>query len=175
MKKSKILNILVVFILLVINIDVKTLESYANPLPGPEMLEMGGIVYDNNNSLNFVDADVVFTIDSTDFQNNISVLFDGQYTIHNPTNNTANVTIYAPFSFWGASIESGWQVAINGTPTEFSSVWAYSLNSNLSSYFENFTAYIALYIVINITILKETSQIISYKSLKDYYAPLLNK
>ena len=41
MKKSKIFNILLIFILLVINLDVKSLESFANPLPGPEILDMG--------------------------------------------------------------------------------------------------------------------------------------
>lgn len=172
MKKSKILNILLIFLLLVINLDAKSLESSANPLPGPEILDMGGIVHDSNNSLNLVNADVVLTIDSTDFQNNISMLFNGNYTIHNPTNTTENVTIYAPFSFQGDNIESGWQVAVNGTPTDFSSVWADSLNSNLSSYFENYTAYIAFYIVINITILKETSQVISYRLYKTMENPL---
>ena len=174
MKKSKILNILLIFILLVINLDVKSLESFANPLPGPEILDVGGIVYDNNNSLNLVNADVVFTIDSTDFQNNISVLFDGSYTIYNPTNTTANVTIYAPFSFQLSIIESEWQVEVNGTPTEFSLVWAYSLNSNLSSYFENFTTYIAFFIVINTTILKENSQVISYRFYRNMENPLYN-
>jgi len=174
MKKSKILNILLMLIILVINLDVKSLRSFANPLPGPEMLEMGGIVYDNNNSLNLVDADVVFIIDSTDFQNNISVLFEGNYTIHNPTNTTTNVTIYAPFSFQGFSEESRWQVAVNGTPTEFRSIWGYSLNSNLSSYFENFTAFIAFYIVINTTIIKETSQVISYSFYRSMENPLYN-
>jgi len=172
MKKSKILNLLLVFILFVINLDVKSLESYANPLPGPEMLEMGGIVYDNNNSLSLVNAEVVFTIDSTDFQNNISVLFDGHYTIHNPTNDTANVTIYAPFSFQGDNIESEWQVEVNGTPTEFNLVWAYSLNSNLLSYFENYSTYIAFFIVINTTIFKETSQVISYRFYRNMENPL---
>jgi len=174
MKKSKILNFLLIFILLVINLDVKSLESFANPLPGPEILDVGGIVYDNNNSLNLVNADVVFTIDSTDFQNNISVLFDGSYTIYNPTNTTANVTIYAPFSFQLSIIESEWQVEVNGTPTEFSLVWAYSLNSNLSSYFENFTTYIAFFIVINTTILKENSQVISYRFYRNMENPLYN-
>ncbi len=174
MKKSKILNILLIFILLVINLDVKSLESFANPLPGPEILDMGGIVYDNNNSLNLVNADVVFTIDSTDFQNNISVLFDGSYTIYNPTNTTANVTIYAPFSFQLSIIESEWQVEVNGATTEFSFVWAYSLNSNLSSYFENFTTYIAFFIVINTTILKENSQVISYRFYRNMENPLYN-
>ncbi|MBY9019379.1 MAG: hypothetical protein KGD66_11170 [Candidatus Lokiarchaeota archaeon] len=172
MKKSKIFNILLIFILLVINLDVKSLESFANPLPGPEILDMGGIVYDNNNSLNLVNADVVFTIDSTDFQNNISVLFEGNYTIHNPTNTTANVTIYAPFSFQMSIMESDWQVEVNGTPTEFSFVWAYSLNSNLSSYFEDFTTYIAFYIVINTTISKEQFQDISYRFYRNMENPL---
>jgi len=172
MKKSKILNILLIFILLVINLDVKSFESFANPLPAPEVLDMGGIVYESNNSLNLVNADVAFTIDSTDFQNNISVLFGGYYTIHNPTNTTANVTIYAPFSFQMYDIESEWQVEVNSTPTEFSFVWAYSLNSNLSSYFENFTTYIGFYIVINTTILKETSQVISYRFYRNMENPL---
>jgi len=176
MKKNKSLNILLIFILLVINVDVKSLESFANPLPAPKLLDMGGIVYDNNNSLNLVDADVVFTINSTDFPNIISILFDGNYTIRNPTNTTANVTIYAPFAFPEASIESEWQVAVNGTPTEFSSVSHFSLNSNLSSYFENYTSYISLYevyyIVINTTILKETSQVISYRLYRTTENPL---
>jgi hypothetical protein len=80
MKKTKILNILLIFVLLTINLDVISLKSFANPLPGPEILDMGGIVLDNNNSLNLVKADVLFTIDSTDFQNNISILFDGHYS-----------------------------------------------------------------------------------------------
>ncbi|MBY9016556.1 MAG: hypothetical protein KGD68_12750 [Candidatus Lokiarchaeota archaeon] len=174
MKKSKILNILLIFILLVINLDVKSLESFANPLPAPEIPYMGGIIYDNNNSLNLVNADVVFTIDSTDFQNDISVLFDGYYTIHNPTNTTANVTIYAPFSYQMSTIESDWQVEVNSIPTEFSFVWHYSLNSNLSSYFENYTSNIDFYIVINTTILKENSQVISYRFYRNTKNPLYN-
>jgi hypothetical protein len=173
MKKTKILNILLIFVLLTINLDVISLKSFANPLPGPEILDMGGIVLDNNNSLNLVKADVLFTIDSTDFQNNISILFDGCYTIHNPTNTTANVTIYAPFSFQMSNMESEWQVEVNGTPTEFSFVWSYLLNSNLSSYFENYTtSYIAYYLVLNTTILKENSQIISYRFYRNTENPL---
>jgi len=172
MKKNKILNILLLFILMIINLDAKSLECYANPLPGPEMFEMGGIVYDNNNSLSLANADVVFTIDSTDFQNNISVLFDGHYIIYNPTNATVNATIYAPFSFQGDGIESKWQVEVNGTSTEFNLVWAYSLNSNLSTYFENYSTYIAFFIVINTTIFKETSQVISYRFYRNMENPL---
>ncbi|MHA1372829.1 MAG: hypothetical protein ACTSR7_00900 [Promethearchaeota archaeon] len=172
MKKSKILNISLIFILLVINLEVRSLESFANPLPGPEINNMGGIIYDSNNSLHLVNADVVFTIDSTDFQNNISVLFEGNYTIHNPTNATANVTIYAPFSYQMSNDESDWQVEVNGTSTDFSFVWAYSLNSNLSSYFENFTKYTDFYIVINTIILKENSQVISYRFYRNRENPL---
>ena len=173
MKKSKILNILLIFILLAINLDAKSLKSFANPLPGPEVLDMGGIVLNNHNSLNLVNANVVFTIDSTDFQNNISVLFNSFYTIHNPTNTTVNVTIYAPFSFQMSNMESDWQVEVNGTPTEFSLVWSYSLNSNLTSYFENYTtSYIAYYLVFNTTILKENSQVLSYRFYKNMENPL---
>ena len=100
------------------------------------------------------------------------MLFEGNYTIHNPTNTTANVTIYAPFSFQMSIMESDWQVEVNGTPTEFSFVWAYSLNSNLSSYFEDFTTYIAFYIVINTTISKEQFQDISYRFYRNMENPL---
>ena len=174
MKKSKNLNFMLIFLLVFINLNVISLQSSANPLPAPEELDMGGIIYDNNNSLNLVNADVVYTIDSTDFQNDISVLFEGYYTIHNPANTTANVTIYAPFSFPMATIESDWQVEINGTSTDFNLVWAYSLNSNLSSYFENYTAYTAFYIVINTTISKENSQVIWYRFYKNMENPLFN-
>jgi len=172
MKKTKFLNILFIVVLLVVNLDIRSLECSANPLPGPVELDMGGILYANNNSLNLVNADVVFTIDSTDFQNNISVLFDSNYTIHNPTNTTANVTIYAPFSFQMGDMESDWQVEVNGTTTEFSYISSYSLNDDLSSYFENFTRYIRFYLVINTTILKEKSQVISYRFYKNIYYPL---
>ena len=172
MKKSRILNISLIFILLVINLEVSSLESFANPLPGPEVHDLGGIVYDSNNSLHLVNADVVFTIDSTEFQNNISMLFEGNYTIYNPTNTTANVTIYAPFSRQMSYGESEWQVEVNGTSTDFIFISHYSINSNLSSYFENFTTYIGFYIVINTTILKETSQVISYRFYRNMENPL---
>jgi len=172
MKKSKILNISLILILLVIKLEAKSLECFANPLPEPEIHDMGGIVYNSNNSLQLINADVIFTIDSTDFQNNISVLFEGYYTIHNPTNTTANVTIYAPFSYQISDNESEWQVEVNDSPTEFNFVRAYSLNSNLSSYFENFTSYIEFYIVINTIILKENSQVISYRFYRNRANPL---
>ena len=172
MKKNKILNVLLIFLLLVIKLDVKSLGSYANPLVPPEVLDMGGIIYENNNSLNLVNADVVFTIDSTDFQNNISVLFDSNYTIYNPTNSTVNVTMYAPFFFHDSLLEHEWQVEVNGTPTEFNLVWGYTLNPYLTSYFDNYILNIDLFIVINVTILKETSQVISYRFYRNMVNPL---
>ena len=174
MKKSKNLKFLLIFLLVFINLNVISLQSRANPLPPPEVVDMGGIIYDNNNTLNLVNADVVFTIDSTDFQNDISVLFEGYYTIHNPANTTTNVTIYAPFSLPVATIESDWQVEINGSSTDFNLVWADSLNSNLSSYFESYTTSIAFYIIINTTILKENSQVIWYRFYKNMENPLFN-
>lgn len=176
MKKNKFFNILLISCLLVINIDVLTHECYANPAPIPDIFELGGIIYDNNNSLHFLNADVVFDIDSTDFPNNISVSFDGSYTIYNPTNETVNVTIYAPFSFLVQASESDWQVKVNGTSTEFKLVEGYSLNYNLTSYFESYTiSYISFYIIVNMTILKENSQIISYNFQKNIVDPLQDR
>jgi len=171
MKKSRIFNISLVFLLIVINFNVLSLKSVANPVPIPEGFEMGGIIYDINNSLNLINADVIFDIDSTDFQNNISILCNCNYTIYNPTNTTANITIYAPFSLQGYR-ESAWQVKVDSIPTDIDIVWDYELNPNLTSYFDIFFSFLMYFIVINTTIEQKTSQVVSYEFFSTMKNPL---
>lgn len=162
MYKNKFLKLTYVFVILFINLEIISINSFSNPLPGPSNYELGGILYENNNSLYLLEANVKFDIDCTDFLNNISLSFDGNYTIFNPTNNTINTTIYAPFNYNFPTDKSDWHIDVNDTAKEFSLVSPFSLDSMIRDYLLNYSGYVEYYIAINSSILAKNKQIIRY-------------
>ncbi|MFX1281986.1 MAG: hypothetical protein ACFFA3_21735 [Promethearchaeota archaeon] len=160
MEKRRSFYLLIFTLVLVMDGKIFISETIANPLPGPEVYNIGGIVT-KTITFNLTNAEVVFDIDSTDFKNNIGISFDGNYTIFNP-NNKSEIIIYAPFSVEESVVNSNVTVEVNSTQISFDVgnaydfgiedwVWNYSL-------FELWT-----YIKCNITIPENSSQTIRYK------------
>ncbi|MHA2397391.1 MAG: hypothetical protein ACXADU_00700 [Promethearchaeota archaeon] len=162
MKKRKSILCLLINLTFLINGNFLLSESFANPLPIPMEYYMGSIFTNASLPFNLINADVVFTIDSTDFKNNIGISFEGNYTIFNP-NNTTEIMIVAPFSVNRAVVSSNCIVEINDSQILFDVGDPYDLGieewvMDYSSYFPSWT-----YIVCNITIPENNSQTIKYK------------
>ena len=160
------------FVILFMNLEIISFNSLSNPLPGPSNYELGGILHENNNSLYLLEANVKFDLDCTDFLNNISLSFDGRYTIFNPTNNTINTTIYAPFNYNFHIEKSDWDVKINGTAKEFSLISPFDLDTMTEDYLMNYSGYVDYYVILNTSILVNNTQVIRYSLNISFENPL---
>jgi hypothetical protein len=136
-------------------------ETIANPVPIPMEYFMGNIFTNSSLSFNLVNADVAFDIDSTDFENNIGISFEGNYTLFNP-NNTTEIMIVAPFSVSEVVINSSCIVEVNDSEIMFDIGDPYELG--IEAWVMNYSMYyLWTFIVCNITIPENDSQTLKYK------------
>jgi len=135
-------------------------------MPIPDDYFLGGIIPNDNVTLNLLDASVAFNIDSNDFLNTIGVNFDGNYSIFNP-NMLMNVTLYAPFRFDSELINSSCDVQVNGTPISFELIEMYELEYNVSEmiedYLSNSFSPLSTLIVCNLTLAENITINIRYR------------
>ena len=120
-----------IIVIIWLNFFIIIPKTYSNPMAIPEDYFLGGIIPNDNITLNLLDASVVFNIDSTNFLNTIGINFDGNYSIFNP-DNVMNVTLYAPFRFDSELINSSCDVQVNGTPISFELIEIYELEYNVT-------------------------------------------
>ena len=155
-----------IMIILVINFFIFIPKTYSNPMPIPDDYFLGGIIPNDNVTLNLLDASVAFNIDSTDFLNTIGINFDGNYSIFNP-HNLMNVTLYAPFRFDSELINSSCDVQVNGTPISFELIETYELEHNVSEmimdYLSNPFWDFSTLIVCNLTLAENSTTNIRYR------------
>ena len=160
-------------VILVINFFIFIPKTYSNPMPIPDNYFLGGIIPNDNITLNLLDASVVFNIDSTDFLNTIGINFDGNYSIFNP-DNVMNVTLYAPFRLDSELINSSCDVQVNGTPISFKLIDIYELEYNVSNvimgYLSSSFMFRSNLIVCNLTLAENSTTIIRYR----FNGPMLN-
>ncbi len=166
MKKFKVVLLVIIIFTNVMNFNFLIPKVHPNPLPLPEDYFAAGII-PYNISLNLLNANVVFNIDSTNYYNNIGVNFDGNYTIFNP-NIDANITLYAPFALDFKVVNSSCDVQLNGSTIPFEIVEIYELNYNISSLIWDFLSNVyssrsPVIIVCNMTLSKNSTNIIRYK------------
>ncbi|MFX1480102.1 MAG: hypothetical protein ACFFCI_18435 [Promethearchaeota archaeon] len=159
---KKVRSILLLLSLAVmLNGNIFLCGTIANPIPVPIDYFMGGICTNNTLAFNLINADVIFDIDSTDFENNIGISFEGNYTIFNP-NNATEIMIAAPFSVSELVINSNCTVEVNDSQISFEigSDWELGITEFVS----NYTAgYSWAFIACNITIPENASQTIKFK------------
>jgi hypothetical protein len=152
--------------MLVINFFIIIPNTYSNPLPIPDDYFLGGIIPNDNLTLNLLDASVVFNIDSTDFLNTIGINFDGNYSIFNP-DNTMNITLYAPFRLDSELINSSCDVQVNGTPISFELIEIFKLEDNVTEmimdYLSNSFLFLSTLIVCNLTLTENSTTNIRYR------------
>ena len=70
----------------------------ANPTAGSIVIESGfdiGLISASSSELEMTNADVIYDLNIK--HRNFNILFDGTYTIHNPTNESKNFVLSAPF------------------------------------------------------------------------------
>ena len=153
-------------VILVINFFIFIPKTYSNPMPIPDNYFLGGIIPNDNITLNLLDASVVFNIDSTDFLNTIGINFDGNYSIFNP-DNLMNVTLYAPFRLDSELINSSCNVQVNGTPISFELIDIYQLEDNVSEMIMDYLStpflFLSNLIVCNLTLAENKTTIIRYR------------
>lgn len=155
-----------IMIILVINFFIFIPKTYSNPMPIPDDYFLGGIIPNDNVTLNLLDASVAFNIDSTDFLNTIGINFDGNYSIFNP-HILMNVTLYAPFRFDSELINSSCDVQVNGTPISFELIEIYELEYNVTEmimdYLSNPFWDFSTLIVCNLTLAENSTTNIRYR------------
>jgi hypothetical protein len=155
-----------IIVMLMINFFIIIPKTYSNPMAIPADYFLGGIIPNDNITLNLLDASVVFNIDSTDFLNTIGINFDGNYSIFNP-DNLINVTLYAPFRLDSDLINSSCDVQVNGTPISFELIKIYKLEYNVSEmimdYLSNPFLSLSNLIVCNLTLAENSTTTIRYR------------
>ncbi|MFX0031394.1 MAG: hypothetical protein ACFE9P_01925 [Candidatus Hermodarchaeota archaeon] len=167
MKKKELSLLILIVTSLMLSYTVLIPRINCNPLPAPEDHFVGGIVSNRSVSLNLLNADVLFNIDSTDFSNNIGIDFSGNYTIFNP-DKKINITLYAPFSLEIDVVSSNCLVQINDTMIPFEILYIYELDYNVSTYIEDYLSspgsmFITALIICNLTISENSTNTIKYQ------------
>ncbi|MFW9875080.1 MAG: hypothetical protein ACFFG0_18400 [Candidatus Thorarchaeota archaeon] len=159
MEKRKTI-LLLLSLTVMLNANIVLCGTIANPIPVPMDYYMGSI-FTNSTSFNLINADVVFDIDSTDFENNIGISFEGNYTIFNP-NNATELMIVAPFSVSELVINSNCTVEVNDSQIlfEIGDSWDLGIDDFISNYTAGWSW---IFIACNITIPENASQTIKYK------------
>ncbi|MFX1495977.1 MAG: hypothetical protein ACFFBH_00475 [Promethearchaeota archaeon] len=167
MKKKELSLLIFIVTTFLLSFNMLIPNINCNPLPAPEDHFVGGIVSNKSISLNLLNADVLFNIDSTNFSNNIGIDFSGNYTIFNPNEKT-NITLYAPFSLETDVVSSNCVVQVNETIVPFKIINIYDLDYNVYSYIEDYLSSsssiwgIAL-IICNLTISENSTNTIKYQ------------
>ncbi|MFX1571101.1 MAG: hypothetical protein ACFFCV_22405 [Promethearchaeota archaeon] len=117
MKKSRFLIIIYIVSIIVISLPMKFKDSRADVI----MLSsrgLGNFLPEENCNLIMTNASVMFNIDAVYYRRNITLEFNGNYTIYNP-GEIKNVILVAPFSTEFKNLEATCEIKVNNTPISF--------------------------------------------------------
>ncbi|MFW9901070.1 MAG: hypothetical protein ACFFDY_07250 [Candidatus Thorarchaeota archaeon] len=117
MKKKRLYFLLYITFIVVLGFPEFIPESRADVV----MISSGGVgnfLPEENSNLSMTNASVMFNIDAVYYRRNITLEFNGNYTIYNP-GEIKNVILVAPFSTEFKNLETTCEIKVNNTPISF--------------------------------------------------------